>query len=106
MKKELKALEKYENHFRTAIKFDYYTALWQSDFDIIVPIYRNRTDDNNKIILSCGKCRLDFMKKMGELYLKNKKEYGTRTSSETTKGGRKGKEIKTKEKEISPRPKG
>jgi hypothetical protein len=106
MKKELKTLEKYENHFRTAIKFDYYTALWQADFDIIVPIYRKWTKDNNKIILSCGKCRLDFIKKMGELYFKNKEIYGERTSGETTKGGRKGKEDKTKEKEISSRPKG
>ena len=73
MEKDLEILEKYESWFRTAIKADYIRALWDSDIKILIPIYEKWT--GKKIsVNSCGKCKLDFMKKLGKLYFENKQK--------------------------------
>lgn len=75
MEKDLEQLSKYENWFYTSIRCDYIRALWKSDFDILIPIYEKWTNTKPRINTSCGKCVLDFIKRLGKLYYKNKEEY-------------------------------
>lgn len=82
MKKDLEILAKYENWFYTATKCDYIRALWESDFNILVPIYEKWTGSKANINNGCSKCKLDFIKKLGKLYYKNKEEYEIRQTKE------------------------
>lgn len=78
MEKDLEILSKYENWFYTAVKSDYIRALWKTDFDVLIPIYEKWTGLKSNINTTCGRCKLTFMKRFGELYFKNKEEYEIR----------------------------
>lgn len=82
MEKDLEQLSRYENWFYTSIKCDYIRALWKSDFDILIPIYEKWTNTKPRINTSCGKCVLDFIKRLGKLYYKNKEDYEVRQTKE------------------------
>ena len=74
MKNDLLILKKYESWFHSAIYANYTRALWQSDYNVLVPIYEKWTGTSAKINMSCSKCKLDFVKRLGKLYYKNKEE--------------------------------
>lgn len=69
MKEDLEILSKYENWFYTAINLDYIRALWDNDMNLLIPIYERLTGVKANVN-SCGKCKLNFMKKLGKLYYK------------------------------------
>lgn len=75
MEKDLQILQKYESWFHSAIYSDYIRALWKSDFDVLIPIYEKWTNIKVDTNFSCGKCKLNLIKKLGKLYYKNKEEY-------------------------------
>lgn len=74
MKNDLQILSKYENWFYSAVYCDYIRALWDSDMTILVPIYEKWTGQKTNMNNACAKCKLDFMKRFGKLYYKNKEE--------------------------------
>lgn len=75
MKTDLEQLKKYESWFSSALYYDYIRALWKADMDVLIPIYERWTGKKSNINGSCGRCKLEFMKKFGKLYFKNKEEY-------------------------------
>lgn len=79
MKTDLETLSKYESWFYSALNCDYIRALWKNDFEILVPIYEKWTGTKVTTNLSCGKCRLAFIQKLGKLYYKNKEEYESKS---------------------------
>lgn len=81
MEKDLEILKKYENWFYTAVYADYIRALWKDDFEVLIPIYEKWSGRKTNINTSCGKCKLIFLKKLGELYFKNKEEYESKSNS-------------------------
>lgn len=84
MQKEIEILAKYEPWFHSAVYADYMRALWQSDFDILIPIYEKWTGVKADGNMTCSKCKLNFIRKLGKLYYKNKEEY--EKQSKYTKG--------------------
>lgn len=90
MENDLKKLEKYESWFLCAIKSDYTKALWKSDFDILIPIYKKWTNESTtNINFGCSTCKLNFIKKLGKIYFKKKEEYGTHKDNEQPDGKKK-----------------
>ena len=83
MLSDLEILSKYESWFYTAVNSDYIRALWKNDFEILVPIYEKWTNTKLNLNMSCGKCRLAFIQKLGKLYYKNKEEYESKSNSES-----------------------
>lgn len=91
MENDLKKLEKYESWFLCAIKSDYTKALWKSDFDILIPIYKKWTNESTtNINFGCSTCKLNFIKKLGKIYFKKKEEYGTHKDNEQPDGEKEG----------------
>lgn len=74
MEKDLEQLKKYESWLHSALYGDYIRALWKSDMEILVPIYEKWTGKKINMNSACGKCKLDFMKKLGKLYFNNKEK--------------------------------
>lgn len=89
---DLDILKKYENHFRSAINSNYCRAIWKSDIDVLVSIYTKWTNTKPNLNMSCSKCKLDFIKKIGKLYYTKLEEY---EKSKTNKTREKKKNIKT-----------
>lgn len=95
MENDLKKLEKYESWFLCAIKSDYTKALWKSDFDILIPIYKKWTNESTaNINFGCSTCKLNFIKKLGKIYFKKKEEYGTHKDNEQPSGSEEGSDNK------------
>lgn len=90
MKNDLQILSKYENWFYSAVYCDYIRALWDSDMAILVPIYEKWTGQKTNMNNACAKCKLDFMKRFGKLYYKNK-ELIENEDGKNTEQGSKGK---------------
>lgn len=82
MEKDLEILSKYENWFYTAIKADYIRALWETDMNLMISIYEKWTGEKIKVCPTCAKSKLNFVKKLGKLYYKNKEEYEIRKTKE------------------------
>ena len=74
MEEDIKVLEKYENYFHTAIKYDYIKALWDDDLKIIIPIYERLTEQKYTGCSYCSHSRLALMKKLGKIYYDIKKQ--------------------------------
>ncbi len=74
MEQDINILSKYESWFHSAIYSDYIRALWQRDFDVMIPIYEKWTNKKADTNFNCSKCKLNFIKKLGKLYYKNKEE--------------------------------
>ena len=74
MRNDIELLKKYESWFHSAIECDYIRALWDSDMKILVPIYEKWTNSKFDGNSKCPKCKLDFMKKLGQLYFNNKEK--------------------------------
>ena len=92
MIKDIEALAKYESYFYSATKADYIRALWDSDFAILIPIYEKWTGQKSNVNKQCGKCKLEFMKKFGKLYFKNKEELKLKEDAKVNKQGNQGKD--------------
>lgn len=73
MENDIELLKKYESWFNSAVYYDYIRAIWKSDLEVLIPIYEKWT--GKKITVGdCSKCKLDFMKKLGQLYFNNKEK--------------------------------
>ena len=74
MEQDINLLSKYESWFHSAIYSDYIRALWKADLDVMIPIYEKWTNKKVDTNFNCAKCKLNFIKKLGKLYYKNKEE--------------------------------
>lgn len=74
MKNDIQVLSKYESWFTSAVYHDYMRAIWESDIKILLPIYEKWTGNKINLSSACGKCKLEFMKKLGKLYFNNKEK--------------------------------
>lgn len=72
MREDIERLSRYESYFNSAIHADYIRALWDSDMKLLISIYEKWVGNKYTGCITCGKAKLDFMKRLGELYFKNK----------------------------------
>ena len=91
MKEDLQILSKYESWFHSALYCDYIRALWDSDMAILITIYEKWTGQKANMNNACAKCKLEFMKKFGKLYYKNKEENMEIENGKNIEQGSKGK---------------
>ena len=80
--KDLEILKKYESFFTTALKSDYIRAIWDSDMNVMIPIYEKWTGTKYTGCFNCSKSKLEFMKKLGKLYFKKIEENGNNKNIE------------------------
>lgn len=69
-KSDLKELERYEQHFKTA-KSGYLHGIYNSDIQALIPLYSRLGYHISNI--SCNSCVLNMFKTIGNIYFKNKK---------------------------------
>lgn len=68
-KKELAILNRYHNHFRTAVKHDYCRNLTDKEIEEIHSIWQRVIGKPYPLCKSCGKSKLNFIKMVGKYYL-------------------------------------
>ena len=73
-KDTLSSLAKFETSFRYAIKSNF-VSIKTSEFGEFVTLYNQFFPPLKQSQMSCNTCRLNAMKKLGELYFQNKEYY-------------------------------
>lgn len=73
-KDTLSSLAKFETSFRYAIKSNF-VSIKTSEFGEFVTLYNQFFTPLKQSQMSCNTCRLNAMKKLGELYFQNKEYY-------------------------------
>ena len=74
-KDELDTLSFYEDRFNTAINSAYYRNVNSGALVTIANIYREATDETISTNFGCSTCILNFLRKVGEKYFKDKKAF-------------------------------
>lgn len=69
---QLNELSKFETHFRTALYSNYKRGTLRKDDIRIAEIYETATGENLSKNFGCGRCNLNFYKKVAEKYFKDK----------------------------------
>lgn len=70
LKKDLAVLKKYENYFRTAIKYQYSRNLTNTQVDELLTIYERALGKKYPLCKSCGTAKLHFLQEIGNKYFK------------------------------------
>ena len=73
---DMRALSKYERHFRTAVNAGWASYPGSRALDEIGAIYKRATGDGRRINKSCGHCILSLLRDCGRLYFENLKKEG------------------------------
>ncbi len=73
-KDTLSTLSKFETTFRYAIKSNF-VSIKTSEFGEFITLYNQFFPPLKQSQMSCNTCRLNAMKKLGELYFENKEYY-------------------------------
>lgn len=69
-KEDIKYLEAYEQHFKTAINSNYTRNVVSSALDRMLEIYQKETGTPYRLCKSCTSSVLSFLKQIGKLYFK------------------------------------
>lgn len=67
---DIKYLEAYEQHFKTAINSNYTRNVVSSALDRMLEIYQKETGTSYRLCKSCTSSILNFLKQIGKLYFK------------------------------------
>lgn len=67
---DIKYLEAYEQHFKTAINSNYTRNVVSSALDRMLEIYQKETGTPYRLCKSCTSSILNFLKQIGKLYFK------------------------------------
>lgn len=71
---EFAAAAAYETQLRTAVRSDYLRNVGRSGLAILVPIYERVAGTRQAVNSNCAACILDFLKRIGAIYLADKAE--------------------------------
>lgn len=67
-KTQLEALKRWESNFHSAVYSNYSRPLGKNEIDFMRSLYFEAQGDDIFVNLSCGKCVLDFLKRIGKWY--------------------------------------
>lgn len=72
----MKALSRWESNFHSAVYSDYSRPLGKNEIDFMRDLYKEAQGDDVRVNISCSKCVLDFLKRMGSWYYQSKGKEG------------------------------
>lgn len=72
-KKQIEALAPYESYFESAVIANYVRNIPADKISVIKNIWETASGEKVKEKLTCGACLLNFMKRVGQNYYKDKK---------------------------------
>lgn len=84
-KEEFNILTKYDKHFNTAIKSNYTRSIPTNELQKLVDIYSRIIKNNFKLCYHCNSSILEFMKRLGNIYLKEKNKRLNKTENGKTR---------------------
>lgn len=83
-KEQIKALQPYEEYFESATIANYVRNIPSDKIQIIKDTWEKASGEKVKEKLTCGACLLNFMKRVGQNYYKDKKEMNKRNGRKKT----------------------
>lgn len=83
-KEQIKALEPFEEHFESATVANYVRNIPGDKITVIKTIWEEASGEKVREKLTCGACLLNFMKRVGQNYYKDKKTINKRNGRKKT----------------------
>lgn len=84
-KKQIEALAPYESYFESATIANYVRNIPADKIAIIKDIWEKASGEKVKERLTCGACLLNFMKRVGQNYYKDKREINKKKNAKKKK---------------------
>lgn len=85
-KEQIKRLQPYEEYFESATVANYVRNIPQDKLNTIKATWEEASGEKIKEKMSCGVCLLNFIKRVGQNYYKDKKENNKRNAKKKETG--------------------